>query len=59
MAHISWSQRHAARGDGETPSTGKACGHTGHAGPCPCCQRHQLARWQAQLDDVAQRGMSR
>jgi hypothetical protein len=27
----------------------KACGHARHVGPCPCCQRAQLARWTMQL----------
>jgi len=29
------------------------CGHEKHHGTCPCCQRHQKARWNAQLDQVA------
>ena len=29
------------------------CRHEKHHGACPCCQRHQKARWSAQLDQVA------
>ena len=31
----------------------KACGHATHVGTCPACQRAQLAKWQAQLAQVA------
>jgi hypothetical protein len=31
----------------------KACGHTAHVGTCAACQRAQLAKWQAQLAQVA------
>jgi hypothetical protein len=30
----------------------KPCGHIGHVGTCPHCQREQLARWQHQLAAV-------
>jgi hypothetical protein len=30
----------------------KTCGHEGHTGSCPQCQRAQLARWAKQLADV-------
>jgi hypothetical protein len=31
----------------------KACGHTAHVGTCAACQRAQLAKWRAQLAQVA------
>jgi len=31
----------------------KACGHTAHVGTCAACQRAQLAKWRAQLSQVA------
>jgi hypothetical protein len=31
----------------------KSCGHDRHVGPCPACQRAQLARWNSQLAAVA------
>lgn len=37
-----------------TRTTTKTCGHHRHVGTCPCCQRAQLARWNAQLAQVAQ-----
>jgi hypothetical protein len=30
----------------------KPCGHERHVGPCPACQRAQLARWRSQLAAV-------
>jgi hypothetical protein len=30
----------------------KACGHRDHVGTCPQCQRAQLARWRAQLNEA-------
>ena len=33
-------------------NSGKPCGHVRHRGACPCCQRIQLARWQAQLAEA-------
>jgi hypothetical protein len=32
----------------------RSCGHLRHVGPCPACQRRQLARWQAQLMQVSE-----
>jgi hypothetical protein len=29
------------------------CGHTRHVGPCPECQRAQLARWRAQIVEAS------
>jgi hypothetical protein len=34
-------------------SAAKACGHTAHVGTCAACQRAQLAKWNAQLAQVA------
>lgn len=31
----------------------KRCGHDGHIGSCPVCQRAQLLRWRAQLAEVS------
>jgi hypothetical protein len=31
----------------------KVCGHTAHVGTCAACQRAQLAKWRAQLAQVA------
>ena len=31
----------------------KACGHIAHVGTCSVCQRAQLAKWRAQLAQVA------
>ena len=31
----------------------KACGHIAHVGTCSVCQRTQLAKWRAQLAQVA------
>jgi hypothetical protein len=31
----------------------KPCGHVGHFGWCPACQRAQLARWDAQLAEAS------
>jgi hypothetical protein len=44
------ARREAAVSGGRLP---KACGHNGHVGTCPACQRAQLARWQSQLAAVA------
>lgn len=30
----------------------KPCGHDRHVGPCPACQRAQLARWRSELAAV-------
>ncbi len=40
---------------GQTPGE-KPCQHDKHVGTCPCCQRAQLARWQAQLDELTSEG---
>jgi hypothetical protein len=32
-----------------------ACGHARHVGTCPHCQRTQLARWRAQLQEATER----
>jgi hypothetical protein len=31
----------------------KPCGHRAHVGTCAACQRVQLARWRAQLDEAS------
>jgi hypothetical protein len=33
-------------------SAPKPCGHDRHVGPCPACQRAQLARWRSELAAV-------
>jgi hypothetical protein len=42
-----------ARMDTPAPAPQRAierpCGHTGHVGTCPACQRTLLARWRQQL----------
>jgi len=43
----------AATVRGQLGQSAKACGHTAHVGTCPSCQRAQLAKWQAQLAQVA------
>lgn len=37
------------------PHLHKPCGHVGHNGTCPHCQRAQLTRWAAQLAQVSHR----
>jgi hypothetical protein len=39
-------ERHATTSSLRAP---KPCGHDRHVGPCPACQRAQLARWNSQL----------
>jgi len=38
---------------GQAGQSAKACGHTAHVGTCAACQRAQLAKWRAQLAQVA------
>ena len=38
---------------GQLGQSAKACGHAAHVGTCSACQRHQLAKWRAQLAQVA------
>jgi hypothetical protein len=38
---------------GALGQSAKACGHTAHVGTCSACQRAQLAKWRAQLAQVA------
>ena len=37
---------------GDTPESGKPCGHVHHVGTCAACQRAQLSRWRTQLVQV-------
>ncbi len=43
----------AATVRGHLGQSAKACGHTAHVGTCAACQRAQLAKWSAQLAQVA------
>jgi hypothetical protein len=46
----------AARGTAARVKLGQAakpCGHIAHVGTCSVCQRTQLAKWRAQLAQVA------
>jgi hypothetical protein len=45
--------------DIRTLQTERPCGHKRHFGPCPACQRAQLARWDVQLDQVSVEGQDR
>jgi hypothetical protein len=38
---------------GQLGQSAKACGHPAHVGTCAVCQRAQLAKWRAQLAQVA------
>jgi hypothetical protein len=37
----------------------EACGHGAHVGTCPACQRRQLAKWAAQVQQAAAQAGSR
>ena len=43
----------AAPVHGQLGDAAKACGHAAHVGTCAACQRAQLAKWRAQLAQVA------
>ena len=53
MTQLPYASRSAVGGHWGTPSTKKVCGHIRHFGPCPWCQREQLARWELQLAQVS------
>jgi hypothetical protein len=38
--------------------TGASCGHRTHVGTCAECQRRQIAKWGAQLQQAAAQGGS-
>jgi hypothetical protein len=56
MAQTPNAQRFPTRRDPRSP---RPCGHVRHVGPCPSCQRAQLARWRAQLEQASRAGRNR
>jgi hypothetical protein len=52
MTETACPRHFVSAGNGRTPTTNKACGHTRHVGSCPWCQRSQLARWAVQLAEA-------